>query len=175
MKLIVLDIETTGLHAKSGDRIVEIAGMELIDGRRTANTYYARINPECPVSAGATAVHGMTWDSLQHEPVFATIATPLYDFIAGSELIMCNAPFHLSFLDAEFKQLGIPSLTKTCVLTDTLLLARTLHPGEMNNLDALCRRYGVDQIESSAPEIVGRVEQLAEVYLAMVGGKIPNR
>ena len=168
MKQIVLDIKTTGLYAESGDRIVEIAGVELIDGRRTANTYYARINPECPVSAGATAVHGMTWDSLQHEPVFATIATPLYDFIAGAELIMHNAPFHLRFLDAEFARLGVPPLAKLCVLTDSLLLARTMHPGEKCNLDALHSRYGLIDVERLAPEIVRNLERLADVYLAMV-------
>ena len=168
MKQIVLDIETTGLYAESGDRIVEIACLELIDGRRTANTYYARINPECPVSAGAATVHGMTWGSLQHEPVFAAIAATLYAFIAGSELIMHNAPFHLRFLDAEFARLGMPPLAKLCVLTDSLLLARTMHPGEKCNLDALHSRYGLIDVERLAPEIVRNLERLADVYLAMV-------
>ena len=175
MKKIVLDIETTGLYAESGDRIVEIACLELIDGRRTANTYYVRINPECPVSAGAATVHGMTWGSLQHEPVFAAIARSLYAFIAGSELIMHNAPFRLSFLKAEFSRLGMPPPAKICVLTDTLVLARTLHPDEVNNLDSLCSRYGLVEVESIAPDIVHNLERLAEVYLAMVDRHIPNR
>ncbi len=174
MKKIFLDLETTGLYAESGDRIVEIACLELIDGRRTKNAYYARLNPECPVSASAAIVHGMTWASLQHEPVFAEIAPALYAFIAGSELIMHNAPFRVRFLDAEFTRLGMPPLAKICVLTDTLLMARTLYPGEMNNFDAQCSRYGLAEAESSATAIVQNLERLVYVYLAMTGRQIPN-
>ena len=168
MKQIVIDIETTGLNAEGGDRIVEIACIEINKNRRTTNSFHARINPERPVEAGAAQVHGMTWSLLQQEPVFATIAVELYDFIGGSELIMHNAPFRLGFLNAEFMLLGMPPLTKTCVLTDTLLLARALHPGEANHLDALCARYRVDKAELGTVELLRDVERLADVYLAMV-------
>ena len=165
MRLLFLEMETTGLHPDRGDRIVEIACIEIINSRSSTNPFHARINPERPVEAGAAQVHGMTRSSLQQEPVFASIAVALYDFVADSNLYMYNAPFRLKFLNAEFMRLGMPPLTKTCVVESTLLLARALDSGEASHLDLLCERYRVDKAELGTAGLLRDVERLAEVYL----------
>ena len=150
MRLVVLDTETTGLDHTRGDRIIEIGCVELLNRRLTGHTYHQYINPQCAVSVEAQAIHGITDVFLADKPIFAKVAQELLQFIAGAELVMHNAPFDVGFLDHELalwaqssRQQKI-SLDQHCQITDSLMLARAKHPGQKNNLDALCKRYGVD-------------------------------
>src|ERR1700709_687316 len=144
MRQIVLDTETTGLNARSGDRVIEIGIVELVNRRLTGNNLHFYINPERDSEPGALAVHGLTTEFLRDKPKFAEIANELRDFVGGGDLIIHNAPFDLGFLDAEFSLLGLPTFVSHCgEVIDTLVQAKSLYPGKRNSLDALCDRLGV--------------------------------
>lgn len=173
MRQVILDTETTGLSVASGHRIIEVAGVELIDRRLTGKHYHQYICPERDVEAGAQAIHGISADFLADKPKFYQIAEPLFNFISGAELVIHNASFDLGFLDAEFSRLGaqFKPISQHCAVLDTLALARKKHPGQQNSLDALCKRYGVD---NSGREFHGALldaHLLAAVYLLMTGGQ----
>jgi DNA polymerase-3 subunit epsilon len=173
MRQIILDTETTGLEPSDGHRIIEIGCVELVNRRITGNTYHQYIQPDRVIDAGAREVHGITDQFLADKPRFADIAGGFLEFIRGAELIIHNAPFDVGFINHEFALLGEPMgpLSEHCVIVDTLAIARRLHPGQRNNLDALCKRY---QIDNSQRELHGALldaEILADVYLAMTGGQ----
>ncbi len=169
MRKIVLDTETTGLDPKQGHRVIELAAIEL-DGRRISERRFHRyLNPEREIDAGAAAVHGLTYERLQNEAKFADIAASFLEFIAGSELIIHNAPFDLGFLNNELSLLGLPPLQNAVV--DTLKVAREMHPGKKNSLDALCGRYEIDNAHRSLHGALLDTELLAEVYFAMTRGQ----
>lgn len=174
MRQIVLDTETTGLEPEDGHRIIEIGCLELIERRLTGRTFHVYLNPERDVEGGALAVHGITNEFLNDKPRFVDLADDFLDFIRGAELVIHNAAFDVGFLNAELARLDPPQRVDshaTAVL-DTLQLARKLHPGQRVSLDALCKRYEVD---NSGRELHGALldaELLAEVYLAMTGGQV---
>jgi DNA polymerase-3 subunit epsilon len=169
MRKIVLDTETTGLDPKQGHRIIELAAIEL-DGRKVSlRRFHRYLNPEREIEAGAVAVHGLTYESLQNEPKFADIVAGFLEFIAGAELIIHNAPFDIGFLNHELQLLGLPPLENTVL--DTLKLARELHPGKKNSLDALCGRYAIDNAHRTLHGALLDTELLAEVYFAMTRGQ----
>lgn len=172
MRQIVLDTETTGLEAELGHRIIEIGAVELMDRRLTGKHYHQYINPERDVDDAAAEVHGITRDQLLDKPVFKDVAEAFLAFVDGADLVIHNASFDVGFLDAELKRLGEKRLiADRCGVTDSLALARNKHPGQKNNLDALCRRYGVD---NSARDLHGALldaEILADVYLLLTGGQ----
>jgi len=173
MRQIILDTETTGLEPSDGHRIIEIGCVELLNRRITGNTYHQYIQPDRIIDAGAREVHGITDQFLADKPRFADIAEEFFTFIRGAELIIHNAPFDVGFINHEFTLLGksMAPLSNHCKIVDTLAIARRLHPGQRNNLDALCKRY---QIDNSQRELHGALldaEILADVYLAMTGGQ----
>jgi DNA polymerase-3 subunit epsilon len=169
MRKIVLDTETTGLDPKQGHRIIEVAAIEL-DGRKVSKrTFHRYLNPEREIDEGAAAVHGLTLDRLQDEPKFSEVAPALLEFIAGAELIIHNAPFDIGFLNAELALAGLPLLSNQVI--DTLKVAKDLHPGKKNNLNALCDRYQIDNSHRTLHGALLDTELLAEVYLAMTRGQ----
>ncbi|MDD2685859.1 MAG: DNA polymerase III subunit epsilon [Gallionella sp.] len=169
MRKIVLDTETTGLSPSDGHRIIELAAIEL-DGRRVSTQRFHRyLNPEREIDAGAVAIHGLTNERLQNEPCFADIVDGFLEFIEGAELMAHNAPFDMGFINHELNLLGRPPLTNKVV--DTLKMAREMHPGKKNNLDALCSRYEVDNQHRSLHGALLDTELLAEVYFAMTRGQ----
>ena len=169
MRRVVLDTETTGLDPKQGHRIIEVAAIEL-DGRKVSSrTFHRYLNPEREIDEGAAAVHGLTLDRLQDEPKFAEVAPALLEFIAGAELIIHNAPFDIGFLNAELTLAGLPLLDNSVI--DTLKVAKELHPGKKNNLDALCDRYQIDNSHRTLHGALLDTELLAEVYLGMTRGQ----
>ncbi|MCZ6889425.1 MAG: DNA polymerase III subunit epsilon [Gammaproteobacteria bacterium] len=173
MRHVVLDTETTGLEPEQGHRIIEIAGVEMIGRRLTGNHYHAYVRPEREIDDAAIEVHGLTLEFLADKPLFRDIAAEFLDFVGGSELIIHNAPFDVSFIDYELARLDGPKvrISDVCTVTDSLALARHKHPGQKNGLDALCRRYDVD---NSARDLHGALldaEILADVYLLMTGGQ----
>ena len=169
VRQIVLDTETTGLDPRRGHRIIELAAIEL-EGRQVSTRRFHRyLNPEREIDAGAVAVHGLTYERLQNEPKFADIAVSFLEFIAGSELIIHNAPFDLGFLNHELELLEMEPLHN--VVVDTLKLAREMHPGKKNSLDALCSRYAIDNAHRSLHGALLDTELLAEVYFAMTRGQ----
>lgn len=169
MRQIVLDTETTGLDPRQGHRIIEVAAIEL-NGRKVSDrTFHRYINPEREIDEGAAAVHGLTLDRLQNEPKFAEIASALLEFIAGAELIIHNAPFDIGFLNAELSLAGLPTLSNPVI--DTLKVAKELHPGKKNNLNALCDRYQIDNSHRTLHGALLDTELLAEVYLGMTRGQ----
>lgn len=172
MRQIVLDTETTGLNARSGDRIIEIGCVEIVNRRLTGNNFHSYINPERDSEEGALAVHGLTTEFLSDKPRFAEIANELRDYVKDAEIIIHNAPFDLGFLDAEFDRLGFPPFAKhVAMVTDTLVQAKEMHPGKRNSLDALCDRYGVSNAHRALHGALLDAELLAEVYLAMTRGQ----
>jgi len=171
MRQIVLDTETTGLEVASGHRIIEIGCVELENRRLTGNHFHQYINPQREIDQGAIEVHGITNDFLADKPLFERIAQDFVDFVRGAELVIHNAPFDVGFLDAELKRLDIAPLESVCTVTDTLVMARTRHPGQRNNLDALCQRYDVDNSQRDLHGALLDAEILADVYLAMPGGQ----
>ncbi|MDP5055037.1 MAG: DNA polymerase III subunit epsilon, partial [Congregibacter sp.] len=173
MRQIVLDTETTGLEVSQGHRIIEIGCVELENRQLTGRHFHRYINPERDIDAGAIEVHGITATFLADKPVFAAVARDFIEFVEGAELIIHNAPFDIGFLDAELNRLDAAAvpLAKRCQVTDTLIMARSRHPGQRNSLDALCQRYMVD---NSSRELHGALldaEILADVYLTMTGGQ----
>ncbi|MBL39242.1 MAG: DNA polymerase III subunit epsilon [Xanthomonadales bacterium] len=173
MRQIVLDTETTGLEPEEGHRIIEIGCLELIDRRLSGRQFHRYINPERPVESDALGVHGLSDDFLADKPRFEEIAEEFMDFIRGAELLIHNASFDVGFLDSELARLeGAPRVTEMAEVLDTLTLARELHPGQRNSLDALCRRYEVDNSNRSLHGALLDSELLAEVYLLMTGGQV---
>ena len=168
---VVLDTETTGLDPALGHRIIEVACVEMINRRLTRNNFYKRIHPEREIDQGATAVHGIKLEDLMHEPKFAEIAEEFLAFIAGAELIIHNAPFDVGFLNAELGRIKKLPVTTNCSITDTLTMARDLHPGKRNNLDALCDRYQVDNSARAVHGALLDAELLSDVYIAMTRGQ----
>jgi DNA polymerase III subunit epsilon len=174
MRQIVLDTETTGLEVTQGHRIIEIGCVELRNRRATGRHFHRYLNPDREVDAGARAVHGMSLQDLAGKPRFAEIADEFTQFVAGAELIIHNASFDVGFLDAELARLGgTPPLqvSALCQVLDTLSLAREMHPGQRNNLDALCKRYGIDNSHRELHGALLDARILADVYLAMTGGQ----
>lgn len=173
MRQIILDTETTGLSPLHGHRIIEIGCVELINRRLTGKTYQTYIQPQRDIDAGATAVHGITNAFLKGKPLFADIVDEFKAFIMGAELIIHNAPFDVGFIENEFLLLkdDWQVLEKYCQITDTLALARSKHPGQRNNLDALCKRYNINNQHREKHGALLDAHILAEVYLAMTGGQ----
>ncbi len=173
MRQIVLDTETTGLRVEEGHRVIEVGCVELINRKLTGKHFHYYINPEREIDAGALAVHGITNQFLQDKPLFAHIEADLMAFIADAELIIHNAPFDLAFLNHEFSatRKGFKNITDYCRVVDTLVLARKLHVGQRNSLDALCKRYSVDNTKRDLHGALLDANLLAQVYLAMTGGQ----
>ena len=172
MRQIILDTETTGLEPSDGHRIIEIGCVELVDRRLSGNHFHQYINPERDIEDGALEVHGISREFLQDKPVFADIVGDFLDFIGGAELIIHNAPFDIGFLDSELSLLSrADRMNDHAMVLDTLALARDLHPGQRNSLDALCKRYEVDNSSRSLHGALLDAEILADVYLAMTGGQ----
>ena len=173
MRQIVLDTETTGLDAQAGHRIIEIGGVEVVNRRLTGNNLHLYINPERDIDEGALEVHGITREFLSDKPTFEQIVEQFLDFIDGAELVIHNAPFDVGFMNQELKLLGarFGTVEQRCGVLDTLRMARELHPGQKNSLDALCRRYDVDNAHRELHGALLDAEILADVYLAMTGGQ----
>jgi DNA polymerase-3 subunit epsilon len=173
VRQIVLDTETTGLEPEEGHRVIEIGCVELVDRRLTRNNFHQYLQPGREIDQGAVDVHGITNEFLRDKPRFEDIADDFLAYVGGTELIIHNAPFDLGFLDYELGlwQPTAPRLADLCVVTDTLVMARGLHPGQRNSLDALCKRYQVDNSQRDLHGALLDAEILADVYLAMTGGQ----
>tara|TARA_B100001540_G_scaffold231289_2_gene205474 strand:- start:6641 stop:7366 length:726 start_codon:yes stop_codon:yes gene_type:complete len=173
LRQIVLDTETTGLEASQGHRIIEIGCVELVNRRLTGNHYHQYINPRRDIDQGAIEVHGITAEFLADKPPFEQVAADFVDFVQGAELIIHNAPFDIGFLDSELQRLPDEQrlMADVCTVVDTLVMARSRHPGQRNNLDALCQRYEVDNSQRDLHGALLDAEILADVYLAMTGGQ----
>jgi DNA polymerase III subunit epsilon len=172
MREIILDTETTGLDPASGHRIVEIGAIELVHHVPTGRHYHQYVNPERPMPADAFAVHGLSDDFLRLKPVFAEIADAFCDFLGNSKLVIHNAGFDIAFLNAELAWLGRMPIAADLIV-DTLALARQRHPLAANSLDALCKRYGIDNTRRLKHGALLDAELLAEVYIELIGGKQP--
>lgn len=173
MRQVVLDTETTGLDPELGHRVIEIGVVELVNRRLTGHRLHYYLQPDREIDDGALDVHGITREFLQGKPRFADVCAEILEFVSGAEVIIHNAPFDVAFLNHELARLGDPDLRmeSRCRILDSLALARELHPGQRNGLDALCKRY---QIDNSARQLHGALldaEILADVYLAMTGGQ----
>ena len=172
MRQIFLDTETTGLEHKLGHRVIEIGCVEMRNRRLTNRHFHCYINPERDIDAGALAVHGISLEFLQDKPVFSGIAAEFLDFVRGAELIIHNAPFDIGFLNAELARLDMAPIGVVCHgVQDTLRMAKELHPGKKNNLNALCDRYGVDNSHRTLHGALLDAEILAEVYVSMTRGQ----
>lgn len=172
MRQIVLDTETTGIDPAEGHRIIEIGCVEMMERQLTGRNYHVYINPEREVEAEAITIHGITNEFLVDKPKFATVADEFFEFIKGAELVIHNAAFDIGFMDMEFGR--IKPVRKTadhCGVVDSLALARAKHPGQKNNLNALCKRYGVDNSNRELHGALLDAEILAEVYLLLTGGQ----
>jgi DNA polymerase-3 subunit epsilon len=168
---IILDTETTGLEHNLGHRIIEVGCVELRSRRASGNNFWTYINPEREIDAAAQEVHGISLQFLADKPKFADIAEKLWKYLDGAELIIHNASFDIGFLNAEFARLGRGRIDEACKVTDTLLMARQMHPGQKASLDALCKRYSVDNSGRNLHGALLDAQLLAEVYLAMTGGQ----
>ncbi|GGX89989.1 DNA polymerase III subunit epsilon [Vogesella alkaliphila] len=172
MRQIILDTETTGLEPSQGHRIIEFAGLEMVDRKLTGRHLHLYMHPEREIDPDAERVHGISLDFLADKPKFHAVADELVDFISGAELIIHNAPFDVGFLNAEFSRLGIAPVDKLCaVVTDTLRMARDTFPGKRNSLDALCDRFEIDRSNRTLHGALIDCELLAEVYLWMTRGQ----
>jgi DNA polymerase-3 subunit epsilon len=173
MRQIILDTETTGLEPEQGHRIIEVGCVELLNRRKTGRTFHRYLRPDREVDRGATQVHGLTNEFLAQQPRFADVVDDLLEFISGAELIIHNAAFDLAFLDAELKRLPGPlrAVRNLCSVIDTLPMARQMHPGQRNSLDALCKRYSIDNSHRELHGALLDAQILLEVYLAMTGGQ----
>ena len=172
MRQIILDTETTGLDPQLGHRIIELAGLEIVDRRATGRTIQFHVDPEREIDFGATEVHGRTWDDLRGKPKFRDIAAEFLDFARGAEWIIHNAPFDVAFLDVELGLAGHGHCRNMYAkLTDTLALAREMFPGKRNSLDALCDRFGIDNAHRTLHGALLDAQLLAEVWLAMTRGQ----
>jgi len=173
MRQIVLDTETTGLEVTEGHRIIEIGCIEIMDRRITRNSYHQYINPEREIDAGAQEVHGIGNRELANKPRFADVAADFLRFVEGAELIIHNAAFDVGFINHELRLTGnaVTDIASVCTVRDTLEMARRQHPGQKNSLDALCKRYSVDNSGREYHGALLDAQLLAEVYLAMTGGQ----
>jgi DNA polymerase-3 subunit epsilon len=172
MRQIVLDTETTGLEVAQGHRIIEVAAVEVVNRRLSGRSFHRYVNPDREIDRGAAEVHGLSLEFLRDKPRFADIAAEFLDFLRDGELIIHNAPFDVGFLDHELSLLGRPGVAQHCAaVTDTLRMARELHPGKRNSLDALCERYAVDNSARTLHGALLDAQLLAEVYLAMTRGQ----
>lgn len=177
MRQIVLDTETTGLDPQQGHRIIEIGCVELINRKLTGNNYHQYLQPDREIDAAAIEVHGITNKFLQDKPRFVDIAKDFLEYVRDAELIIHNAPFDVGFINNEIRLMADASgsdafpIDSLCTITDTLKMARTLHPGQKNNLDALCSRYMVDNTQRTLHGALLDSEILADVYVAMTGGQ----
>ena len=173
MRQIILDTETTGLEVSAGHRVIEIGCVEIVSRRPTGRIFHRHLNPDRDSDEAALAVHGLTRERLAREPRFPEVATEFLDFVAGAELVIHNAAFDVGFLNAEIRRLKgeHPPIDNLCRVLDTLALAREIHPGQRNSLDALCKRYGVDNSRRALHGALIDARILADVYLAMTGGQ----
>ena len=173
MRQIILDTETTGLSPAQGHRIIEIGCIELVDRRFTGREFHCFIHPEREIDEAAQQVHGISLDDLATAPRFAEVAEEFLDFVTGAELVIHNADFDVGFLEHELKLMGHPrpEITEHATVLDTLSLARKMHPGQRNSLDALCKRYEVDASNRDVHGALIDSDLLARVYLAMTGGQ----
>ena len=169
---IVLDTETTGLSPDDGHRIIEIGCVELLNRKITGSRFHVYLNPEREIDAGAIEVHGLSNPFLADKPLFGDVVNDFMGYIDGAELIIHNAPFDIGFLNAELRKLrNQGEIADYCSVLDTLALARKKHPGQRNSLDALCKRYAIDNSQRDLHGALLDAEILAEVYLAMTGGQ----
>ncbi len=173
MRQIVLDTETTGLEPTQGHRIIEIGCVELVNRRLTGSVYHQYLNPERKIDSGAVEVHGITSEELRDKPRFADVVDEFLAFVTGAELIIHNAPFDVGFINHELTKSGGKHglLERYCTVIDTLALARAKHPGKKNSLDALCKRYEVDNSQRDLHGALLDAQILADVYLVMTGGQ----
>ena len=171
---ILLDTETTGLETKEGHRIIEIGCVEMINRRVTGNNYHQYIQPNREIDEGALAVHGITQAFLADKPPFEAISNDFIHYIQGAELIIHNAPFDIGFLNNELKRINLKTtlIEQYCQVLDTLVMAREKHPGQRNSLDALCKRYDIDNSKRELHGALLDSRILADVYLAMTGGQV---
>ena len=167
----MLDTETTGLEPSEGHRIIELACLELSGRRPTGRHFHRYVNPERKIDFAASEVHGLTTEDLSDKPRFADIADEFLDFVGGAELLIHNAAFDVAFINAELERLGRPPLESVCRVEDTLAMARELHPGKKNSLDALCERYAVDHSKRTLHGALLDAQLLADVWLAMTRGQ----
>ncbi len=174
MRQVVIDTETTGLSVKQGHLLVEFAAVEIQDRVKTGNVFHTYINPHRSIDPGAQAVHGITSAFLQDKPTFEQVANDMLAFMIDAELIIHNAPFDLSFLNHQLGQHidGFNSLNDCCQILDTLIMARKKHPGQKNSLDALCKRYKVDNSHRTLHGALLDADLLADLYLVMTGGQV---
>lgn len=172
MRQIFLDTETTGLYHAQGHRVIEIAAVEVVNRRLTKNHFHYYLNPDREIDQGAQEVHGISLEFLQDKPRFAEIANELIAFIADAELIMHNAPFDVGFLNCELGLMGLKPVEAVVEkITDTLKIAKEMRPGQRNNLDALCRHFGIDNSKRTLHGALLDAELLADVYMAMTRGQ----
>ena len=174
MRQVVLDTETTGLDVADGHRIIEIGAVEIVNRTVTDRFYHQYLNPQREIDAGAQEVHGISLESLQDKPKFSDICSDFIEFVRDSELIIHNAEFDVGFLDTELGlvQTQVRNIAEICSVFDTLTYARKLHPGQRNNLDALCKRYEIDNSHRELHGALLDAQILADVYLAMTGGQV---
>ena len=173
MREVILDTETTGLDPKTGHRLVEIGAVELINHTPTGVNYQTYINPERDVDAGAQEIHGLTNEFLKQHPIFADISVEFMNFLSDSALVIHNAPFDLAFINMELSRLGMAPISSERV-TDTLVLARKKFPGAQANLDALCRRFAIENRHRELHGALVDAALLADVYIELIGGKEPT-
>ena len=172
MRQIVLDTETTGLEPEQGHRIIEIGCVEMVDRRLSGNNFHQYLQPDRAIDAAAIEVHGITNEFLEDKPRFEDVAQDFVDYVSGAELIIHNAPFDVGFLDHELHRMKHAARIDTlCAVTDTLVMAKKMHPGQRNSLDALCKRYDIDNSHRELHGALLDAEILADVYLMMSGGQ----
>ena len=171
MRRIILDTETTGLEPAEGHRIIELACLELHDRRPSGRHFHRYVNPERDIDLAASQVHGLTAEDLADKPRFADIVDEFLEFVEGSELLIHNAPFDVAFLNAELERIGRPKLESLCSVSDTLAMAREMHPGKKNSLDALCERYAIDHSRRTLHGALLDAQLLADVWIAMTRGQ----
>ncbi len=174
MRQVVLDTETTGLEVSDGHRVIEIGAVEIVNRSVTDRFYHQYLNPERAIDAGAQEVHGISIESLQDKPLFGDVCEEFLDFVKDSNLIIHNAAFDIGFLDHELQCIdhAIKHIKQICTVTDSLYEARKMHPGQRNSLDALCKRYGIDNTHRELHGALLDAQILADVYLAMTGGQV---
>ncbi|ODC02943.1 DNA polymerase III subunit epsilon [Terasakiispira papahanaumokuakeensis] len=178
MRQIVLDTETTGIDPNQGHRVIEIGGVEMVGRKLTGRTFHVYLNPDREIDAEAIEVHGITNDFLADKPRFADVAQDFFEFIRGAQLVIHNAPFDVGFINNEYAlyesqqgSMGFGQVDQHCTVLDTLVMAREMHPGARNNLDALCKRYDIDNSNRELHGALLDAEILSDVYLAMTGGQ----
>jgi DNA polymerase-3 subunit epsilon len=170
IRSVLFDTETTGLDPMAGDRVIEVAALELVNDLPTGRHFHALVHPQRPIPEEVTRIHGITLDQLEGKPLFAEIADELLEFLGDGKLVAHNAPFDFAFLNAEFSRLGLPPLDGGRMI-DTLALAKARFPGLPNSLDALCRRFGIDLTERTTHNALLDCRLLAEVYVELTGGR----